>query len=175
MSRPGRRGRHRAQALVEFALVLPLLLLLVFGIVDAGRLIYAYNTVANSARNSARVAIVNQSTAGADICDTTVATPGATAYPVGCAISSGIGLGIVATDVSVKYRDPTDTTDCKTPVSTPPVVLIGCIAVVEVTGRFQPLTPVIGQLIGPVIVKSTSKFPVERVCSNPPPAPLTSC
>ena len=56
----------QGQALVEFALVLPILLLLIFGIIDAGRLIYTYNTVSNAARNGARVAIVNQSTAGTD-------------------------------------------------------------------------------------------------------------
>ena len=165
------RAARRGQALVEFALVLPLLLVLIFGIVDAGRLIYTYNTVANSARNAARVAIVNQSITGTDTCNTTEATT----YPTGCAISSGIGLGITPADVTVEYRDPTDTTDCKVPVSTPPVVLIGCVAVVEVTGQFRPITPVIGQIIGSVRVTSTSKIPVERVCSNPPPSPLTSC
>lgn len=164
MSKPIVRSRKRGQALVEFALVFPLLLLMVFGIIDAGRLIYTYNTVANAARNGARVAIVNQSTSGTDTCDTTVAT----AYPVGCAISSGTGLGLTAADVSVAYHDPTDTTAC-TGFS------IGCIAVVDVTGRFQPLTPVIGQLIGVVSLTSRAKIPVERVCTNPPPSPLTSC
>jgi Flp pilus assembly protein TadG len=175
MTLPLGRGRTRGQALVEFALVLPLLLLLVFGIVDAGRLIYAYNTVSNSARNGARVAIVNQSTSGAETCDTTAATPGATAWPVGCAISSGIGLGIKDTDVSVTYRDVTDTGDCQSPPTDPPVVTIGCIAVVEVTGKFQPLTPVIGQIIGAVDVTSTTKMPVERPCTNPTPSPIPSC
>jgi Flp pilus assembly protein TadG len=176
VNRPIGRRRRRGQALVEFALVLPLLLLMVFGIVDAGRLIYAYNTVSNSARNGARVAIVNQSTSGAETCDTTATTPGATAWPVGCAISSGIGLGIKDTDVTVTYRDVTDTQNCQPPPATdPPVVAIGCIAVVEVTGKFQPLTPVIGQIIGAVDVKSTTKIPVERVCTNPPPSPIPSC
>lgn len=156
--------RKRGQALVEFALVFPLFVLLVFGIIDAGRLVYTYNTVANSARNGARVAIVNQSTSGTDTCDTTVAT----AYPTGCAISSGIALGLTAADVSVGYRDPKDQAEC-TPLA------IGCIAVVDVTGEFQPFTPVIGQLIGPISLTSTAKIPVERVCSNPPPSPLTSC
>lgn len=165
MSRPIHPTRKRGQALVEFALVFPLLLLMVFGIIDAGRLIYTYNTVANSARNGARVAIVNQSTLGTDTCDTTMAT----AYPKGCALSSGIALGLTAGDVSVNYRDPTDDTkDCS-------VLSIGCIAIVKVTGQFQPLTPVIGQLIGPVSLTSTAKIPVERVCTNPPPFPLTSC
>lgn len=158
--RPGQRG----QSLVEFTLVLPLLLLLVFGIIDAGRLIYAYNTVANSARNGARVAIVNQSITGTNTCNTTEAT----AYSTGCAISSGTGLGLTSADIAVDYRDPTDTSACTVPS-------IGCLAVVEVTGRFEPLTPVIGQLIGPVTLTSTTKIPVERVCTNPPPPPLTSC
>jgi hypothetical protein len=111
------------------------------------------------------VAVVNQSTSGTDTCDTTAAT----AWPVGCAIQSGIGLGILPTDVVVTYRDAADAADCGTPL------LIGCLAIVEVTGRFQPLTPIIGQLIGPIALTSTSKIPIERVCENPPPLPLTSC
>jgi Flp pilus assembly protein TadG len=137
-----------------------------FGIIDAGRLIYTYNTVSNSARNAARVAIVNQSTAGTDTCDTLSAT----AWSTGCAIQSGVGLGITPADVVVSYRDAADAVAC----SSPPT--IGCLAVVMVTGRFQPLTPVIGQLIGPIALSSTSKVPVERVCNNnPPPAPLPNC
>jgi Flp pilus assembly protein TadG len=168
---PERRGR-RGQALVEFALVFPILLLLIFGVVDAGRLIFQYNGVANAARNAARVAIVNQSTAGTDTCDTTIPT----AWSTGCAIASGTGLGITPADVVVSYRDVTDTDDCQQPVATdPPIVTIGCLAVVQVTADFQALTPVIGQLIGPVSVSSTSKVPIERVCTNPPPSPLTSC
>lgn len=153
----------RGQALVEFALVLPLLLLLIFGVVDAGRLIFAYNTVSNAARNGARVAIVNQSIAGTDTCDTTSAT----AWSTGCAVSSGVSLGLVPADISVTYRDATDTTACS-------AMTFGCLAVVTVTSHFQAITPVIGQLIGPVDVASTTKIPIERVCSNPPPN-LSSC
>ena len=36
--------RTRGQALVEFALVLPIFVLIIFGILDAGRLIVVYNT-----------------------------------------------------------------------------------------------------------------------------------
>jgi len=52
---------------------------------------------------------------------------------------------------------------------------IGCVAVVKVTGHFQALTPIIGQIIGPMNLDSTTKIPIERVCSNPPSPPLTSC
>jgi Flp pilus assembly protein TadG len=57
-----RRSRHatRGQALVEFALTIPLLLLLMVGLFDFGRAIFAYNTVSNAARAGNRVAIVDQ-------------------------------------------------------------------------------------------------------------------
>ena len=50
----------RGQTLVEFALIVPLFLLIVIGLFDVGRAVYAYNTAANAARAAARVAIVNQ-------------------------------------------------------------------------------------------------------------------
>lgn len=53
----------RGQSMVEFALILPILILILIGIFDAGRAIYAYNTVSNSARAGARVGIVDQNTA----------------------------------------------------------------------------------------------------------------
>jgi Flp pilus assembly protein TadG len=152
------------QALVEFALILPVLLLLIFGIVDAGRLIFTYNTVSNAARDGARVAIVNQSLTGTNTCDTTVAT----AYPVGCAIQAGLALNLADTDITVTYMDASDTTPCAP-------VAIGCLAEVQVTGHWQPLTPIVGSIIGPVDVANITKVPVERVCTNPPPSPLTSC
>src|SRR4051794_19674613 len=155
----------RGPALVEFALVLPILLLMIFGIVDAGRLIFTYNTISNAARDGARVAIVNQSPSGTDTCDTLSAT----AWPTGCAITSGVTLGLAPGDVTVAYRDPTDTAAC-------PSMSIGCIAVVTVNGHFQAITPVIGQIIGPTNLSSTTKMPIERVCTNtPPPTPLAHC
>lgn len=54
-----RRRSERGQSLVETALVLPILLIILMGIFDFGRAIYAYNAVSNSAREAARLAIVN--------------------------------------------------------------------------------------------------------------------
>ncbi|MGN0521248.1 MAG: TadE/TadG family type IV pilus assembly protein [Eubacterium sp.] len=46
------------QAVIEFALVLPIFLLLLMGILDFGWLFYNYISVENSARNAARIACV---------------------------------------------------------------------------------------------------------------------
>src|SRR6516164_1215250 len=45
---------QRGQSLVEFAMVLPLLLLIVFGITEFGRAYYQYNTLSKAVRNGAR-------------------------------------------------------------------------------------------------------------------------
>lgn len=54
------RERSAGQSLVEVAFVLPVLLIVLLGIFDFGRAIYAYNAVSNAAREAARVAIVDQ-------------------------------------------------------------------------------------------------------------------
>lgn len=51
-------GRSHAQALVEFALIMPLLVLLLMGILDLGRGVYAYNVLASAAREGARFGIL---------------------------------------------------------------------------------------------------------------------
>ena len=61
---PGRACRQRGQALVEFALGALLLFLIVFGVVDFGRVIYAYSAVSNAAREGARYGAVHPSDTG---------------------------------------------------------------------------------------------------------------
>jgi Flp pilus assembly protein TadG len=52
-----RRRRTRGQALVEFALVLPIFMLLVAGMLDFGLALYSRMTVINAAREGARAAV----------------------------------------------------------------------------------------------------------------------
>ena len=60
-SRMAGRGRHRqrGQALAEFALVAPIFFLVLFGIIEAGRFMFFYETLNNATREGARYAIVN--------------------------------------------------------------------------------------------------------------------
>jgi hypothetical protein len=46
--------KTKAQAMVEFALVLPLLLLLLYGILEAGRLLFIYSTIVTASRQAVR-------------------------------------------------------------------------------------------------------------------------
>lgn len=57
-------GVMRGQALVEFALVLPLFVLLLLAIFDFGRVIWARNIIENAAREGTRQAIVHGDSIG---------------------------------------------------------------------------------------------------------------
>src|SRR5688572_6229296 len=57
----GTRTRRKwGQSLMEFALVAPFILLVIFGIIDLGRLMHAQATVSNAARQGARFAATGQ-------------------------------------------------------------------------------------------------------------------
>ena len=75
---PWARG-ERGAALVEFTLVLPMLLALVCGIVDFGRLFQSWITITNAAREGARLGATHASSGAISArVITTTGTPGST-------------------------------------------------------------------------------------------------
>lgn len=64
------RRNERGTALVEFALIAPLLFLLLFGIIDFGRALDYYNQVTQLAGQGARAAAVNRNPDGTAITST---------------------------------------------------------------------------------------------------------
>ena len=59
MKRRDRSRDSRGQALVEFALILPIFIFLLVAIFDLGHVVWANNALATAAREAARVAVVN--------------------------------------------------------------------------------------------------------------------
>jgi Flp pilus assembly protein TadG len=114
-----RRKPSRGQTLVEFALVIPLFVLLLFGIVDFGRAVLAYNSISNAAREGARTAIVNQRVS--DIRTRIVDE------------ATGVQL-TASSDVRIAFREDSDpnnvTNVCQDGATPEPRV--GCVAVVTV-------------------------------------------
>lgn len=144
--------RQHGQALVEFALVLPIFLLLMFGIFDVGRAVFAYNAITNSAREAARLAIVNQTTASIQ--------QRAQDQSPGSAVTTCIVLlkpGLTSSDCAA--------TPVASKCAAPPVV--GCVASVEVRTTWAAITPIVGSVIGPLSLTARSEVPVEFVCPNP--------
>ncbi len=64
---PRQSRRERGAAAVEMALILPLLLLIVGGIIDFGRFFYTQNIVVNAAREGARSRAMGYTIADSDI------------------------------------------------------------------------------------------------------------
>jgi Flp pilus assembly protein TadG len=50
---------EKGQEVVEFALVIPLLFLLIFGIIDFSNIIFSYDTISNATREGARYGIIH--------------------------------------------------------------------------------------------------------------------
>jgi Flp pilus assembly protein TadG len=51
-----KKPKHRGQAIVEFAIALPVLLLILLGIFEVGRYMFLYSSVTNASRNAVRYA-----------------------------------------------------------------------------------------------------------------------
>jgi Flp pilus assembly protein TadG len=131
---PTIRGGQTGQAIVEFAFTALIFFTIIFGVIDLGRAIFEYNLLASSAREGARMAII-QSYSNTDVINRTVDSS-----------SNFIGSG----DVTVS-----GTRTC-TSIPCPKVT-------VRVQHTFTPLTPVIGSLIGgSITLTASSTMVMER-------------
>jgi len=158
-----RRRRHpgeRGQSLVEFAFVLPIIVLVIVAFIEIGRAVFAWNTIANAARQGARVAAVNQLP---DVTDCDESRPIEDPYEPhwsirGCAIAAGGALGISAANVTVSYAAPPSTT-----LACNPTLHVGCIAAITVTYDYNVSTPFVSWVIRSFTMSQTSQMPIERV------------
>jgi Flp pilus assembly protein TadG len=137
-----RRRRHqKGVALVELTLVLPLFALLLFGLLDIGRLVYVNNAISEGAREGARWGSVasraRTATGREDVRTRTVASM--TGVP-----------------------DATVTVTCERHGSTESTCPTGGMLVVRVQSRVTMLTPGIAQLVGPRDVVATARMAVSQ-------------
>jgi len=132
-----RRSNQTGQSLVEFALILPLLMLVLMMIFDAGRAIYYYSVVHNAAREGARYGVI--------LGNPESGIEGATERLM-------IGLGCDYTIDSERVgTTPTATCDRDNTVC------------VEVSCTFVPVTPLIGNFLasGNLTLIGRSEMKVE--------------
>lgn len=139
----GPRGQARGQALAEFAIVIPLFLLILFVLVDFGRVIYAQQTITQDAREGTRRGTVSAAY------DTTIyqeirsaALVGSPAVPMTAA--SIVGEAGACSAVPGGVDDPTSTTTCFYPDGVDP----GDRVVVNITVTVPLITPIISQIVG---------------------------
>ena len=132
------------QSMVEFALVLPIFLLVVLGLFDLGRAVYYHSTMSNASREAVRLAIVDQNVPLIEQ----------------RAVDTAVGVPISVADVSVEFLAPdlaASTTCSAAPHD------IGCVVAVEITHTFQPATP----FVGPLSLRAETHQPIERRYATP--------
>lgn len=78
--------KHQGSAIIEFAFILPVFILLIFGIFEFGRIFYLFNTIQEVTRRAAREQVVNYASSANQI--RTNAIFGGTHLPAGAEISS---------------------------------------------------------------------------------------
>lgn len=147
-----RLADERGQTLAEFAMVIPLILLLLMGTVDLGRAVFSYNTLAQAARVGSRTAIVNQDVA----------------IVRSSAISAAATLGLSTSNVDVCFKTATSTqTSCANPaVDNCPAATrsVGCLAMVTARLTYTPMTPFVSLIWSSFTLASTSTTQIEFVC-----------
>jgi len=144
------RSRHRTggQALVEFALIVPIFMLLLFALLDFGRVIYAQQTITQDAREAARAGLV----AALDSPVTTASyqkirtaalkmAPGVTLANANITGATGGCTQTVADSVSAATCFFPDGVVCSDPTNPPRVV-------VKISVNVPLLTPIISNLVG---------------------------
>jgi hypothetical protein len=124
----------RGQSIVEYALGLSISMYLIMGVVDFGRAFYAYNVIANTAREGARYGAVSGRTNSQII-----------AWATGRAYLSNLTVTVVdpGTSGDTAWTDP---------------------VVVQVSHTFTPITPLIAQICcggGSLTLTARSSMHVE--------------
>lgn len=183
MRRRGRRAAGRSagawsrpsgQTLVEFALVLPLFLLLLFAVIDGGRLVYENSVVSQAAREGARLAAVEAGWIGSS--DPACGTVNGPVCPAGVATGTPSLKGDVlaaANRMTTPFGRVADAhlfisctaqgggpsgawtgVSCASPTA-------GSIVSVRVEMPWSPLTPIVGQILGSVWLTGSATMTIN--------------
>jgi hypothetical protein len=142
------RSRTPGQALVEFALVVPFFLLVLFGILDMSRFVYDSNALNEAAREGARQGTVawrpiDCNGLGRVACVKTLIQHRITA------------VGVASTDITVVcYRIPSNGTQPSDGVQADTCGATwqgGDLVRVQIATRFTLVTPLIAQFLAPTV------------------------
>lgn len=150
---------ERGASLTEYAIVAPLMFLLLFGVVETSRLAYSYSQVWTAAREGARSATTvgdtdNDGTPNYLDCDQIIQS----------ALSKAVGTGLEASDVAVTLVSGTDSETCDSNSPTPISIDVDSGATVEVDVglTYDGLLPIIGSFFDGLDISSEQSRSVYR-------------
>jgi Flp pilus assembly protein TadG len=124
-------GDSRGQGLVEFSLCVFLLTMLLIGVVEIGRMVLVYTTIANAARAGARYAIVHGTDSSATVAQVqSVVTNFLSAAP----LTTGNAV------VNVCYAAVPGSSSCSASSGSSATATIGSEVTVQVSYPYDPFT-----------------------------------
>jgi hypothetical protein len=169
------RGGQGGQGLAEFALILPIFLLAVFGLLDVGRLIYTNSALSQAAREGARlgatetawIGSTSPACAGAAVCPATVAE--FKAHVVGAVNRMTVGMGPVTAvyvscdaagvEPSGDWTEASGGNGCQDGLGN--ALVQADVVSVRVEYTYQPFTPVISSLINTVPLSGSATMVIH--------------
>ena len=163
-------GRIAGQGIVEFALVLPILLLLILGIIGLGHLFVSYILTITASREAVRYAAVAGSTASGiqryRDCDGIRAN----------AIRIGAFAGVAPEDVVVEYDNgPSTAVFATCPVGgTGPALTSGTRVRVRITNQYTPLVPLVQLQPFPMHAQSVRTVIIQIAVGTSAPLPTSA-
>lgn len=163
-----RRWRAAGQGLVEFALVLPIFLLLLFGIIDGSRLVFTNSTLSQAAREGARQASVEASWVGSSegSCNTLAgpicpASVNVLKAHVIAAVNRMTTLGPISSSDVFLSCDASTAPSGNWTGQTCTSRTSGSYVSVRVASTFTPITPVIGQILGTITLSGSATMAIN--------------
>ena len=145
-----RSWRERGATAVEFALILPLFALFVFGTVEFGMAFTNMNSLRNGAREGARSGIV--ASFGSDLsCPVSGTAPNDTTKALVCRTKARTELALDRVRVKIDWTNQYRPGD--------PFVICAQYAIGSVTGMFEPI-------IGHRIIKTRVEMRIETINTN---------
>ena len=139
------KENNSGQTLIEFALIIPVFLLLVFGLLDLGRAVYYYSAIHNAAREGARYSIVHYDRNPVSF---SIAQKNAIRNVVQ---EKAVAVGLLISDITVdlRYYSSNDKYTSEVCVNDYP---------------FSPITPLIADVLGAggnILMSSCSEMQME--------------
>ncbi len=162
--KPIQKIYETGQSMLEFALTLPIVLALIFGIIEFSRFMFFYSTVATASREAARF--------GATVEGDLYGSP----RYIDCegikseAVRVGRLVGVTAADVEIFYdQGPSDSGPYPACPVDPDYIILGDRVVVRVNATFKPLGVIVNIPSFPVL--TTSK---RTIVMNVPIGPVST-
>jgi Flp pilus assembly protein TadG len=158
--------KPRAQSMVEFALTLPLLLLILFGLMEVGRLIGFYVAVSSASREAARYG-----SASGDMDPTYLARYKDCDGMRAAAQRVGVLGDISAANISITYDSGPGTAVIASSCPPGDNITMGDRVVIQVTSQWTPLVPLVP--LQPVTLSSVTSRTILKnvdIHGTPPPA-----